>query len=914
MKNRISMRKIQPAIPWPKLREDGSFGGEPIVLDSRKTLLRDRGARWTGKDFFSASVNGGWNDSGFVLECRVTDDDVFNDRIPPLLWEQDCVEVFIAAPAGRVFGSGKNRFERIQILIGPPDKSGKNDSYLFICNGSAPDFRYEVSGKLTDGGYSVRLEIPWESFGDYDPRKEKFFRMQLSCDDYNRADGKTLYPRAMTFRGAGRLSESSVSYLLFRLSTSGDVFPRSLELEWTPDIPRIMDSGRLEIALNLPDFLDSAELSLRDSAGSEILRVRSNPGDKILCADGLSGLRCDPLTVFLTGFRNGVPAGSVSAECLPIAGYAAKFDWKTAPPWKLAWQSSIVSTVEFLKLTMAKDSMNAGLRGSAAMELACRSAVLNGRPLPRNAPPQYRFLNLARGFAAQLNVSYSRSGNEPNFIAVSLPWGNIPCVNAEIRFFRSPEEAERYLISETEIFASFAPPQIPGADDVFAGRGHLLGDALIDDLQTDRLLSLCSPLFPNKALRFVPQDAFEMPVDSVCVMNDSPESMRKTLLDFAKKHGLPEISFQEYGKYRLTAVAGTPPKNLFFSFWHSRNGVPNDFLVVRKDSTVLMCGYDNRELGLKFMNFLLAGKPVTRKFAAECARLRASVMAKPSPEDFEAAKGLRTGDVHTHTIFSDGQSTPAGLLANLPIAGLDFLVLTDHHRVEGAFRLRENMRKHGLGLNLVTGEEITMAPKYHINLYPLEEFVNPNTTWPAIHAYAKAHGTVTQFDHPMTYGTNFSALWYGDFMQAGFDAVERRIEFLEQWRKSGKRVPAIVGSTDTHKGIFGYFNCTAVLAPEFSGKTLAEAVKANRCAMIDPFLPRPAYGSEAVERAVAAALLDPENPERFGERLKKAFADFSPAGFIHDSEISTGLPSCFEIIDQKYLKLEPESTLTQADK
>lgn len=260
-------------------------------------------------------------------------------------------------------------------------------------------------------------------------------------------------------------------------------------------------------------------------------------------------------------------------------------------------------------------------------------------------------------------------------------------------------------------------------------------------------------------------------------------------------------------------------------------------------------------------------------------------MPQPRPEDTVAASKLRTGDVHTHTIFSDGQSTPAGLLAEAPAAGLDFLVISDHDEVTGALRLQQNLRQSRCGLWVFAGQEITMTPRYHLNVYPISHRIDDRFSWKSIRKQADVAGAVVQLNHPMTYGTGFSELWYGDISRAGLDAIERRTEYLEKWRRTADgKVPAVTGSTDTHQGIFGYYSATIVLTDNFSSEALAEAIRAGRAAMIDPFLPELACGDPAICRAVTAVLLDPASPERFASRLKAALKNFDAIGLIRNSE------------------------------
>ena len=62
-------------------------------------------------------------------------------------------------------------------------------------------------------------------------------------------------------------------------------------------------------------------------------------------------------------------------------------------------------------------------------------------------------------------------------------------------------------------------------------------------------------------------------------------------------------------------------------------------------------------------------------------------------------------NLHTHTIFSDGEQTPEALAAGLDSAGVRYAALTDHDTIEGLVRFQEALRKRGIAS--LTGVELT---------------------------------------------------------------------------------------------------------------------------------------------------------------------------------------------------------------
>jgi hypothetical protein len=85
------------------------------------------------------------------------------------------------------------------------------------------------------------------------------------------------------------------------------------------------------------------------------------------------------------------------------------------------------------------------------------------------------------------------------------------------------------------------------------------------------------------------------------------------------------------------------------------------------------------------------------------------------------------GNLHTHTLNSDGDSTPAAVVSWYREHRYNFLVLSDHNyltEVEGLNSLYSAKEK----FLLVSGEEVTDAYKgksIHINAYNLKELVRP---------------------------------------------------------------------------------------------------------------------------------------------------------------------------------------------
>ena len=68
-------------------------------------------------------------------------------------------------------------------------------------------------------------------------------------------------------------------------------------------------------------------------------------------------------------------------------------------------------------------------------------------------------------------------------------------------------------------------------------------------------------------------------------------------------------------------------------------------------------------------------------------------------------------DLHTHTIYSDGISSPAELVRAAKLKGIEILAKTDHDNINGYEEAKNEAEKWGL--KLISGAEFT-SKKYHI--------------------------------------------------------------------------------------------------------------------------------------------------------------------------------------------------------
>ena len=180
----------------------------------------------------------------------------------------------------------------------------------------------------------------------------------------------------------------------------------------------------------------------------------------------------------------------------------------------------------------------------------------------------------------------------------------------------------------------------------------------------------------------------------------------------------------------------------------------------------------------------------------------ASRRADPDPLP-EARAGWLRGDLHCHTLYSDGDSWPPEMLHAAAEAGLDFLGVTDHNNV--AHQLAYGPGGDGLPI-VLPGVEVTTYGG-HWNAWGTDrwwEFREPESQ--AVERTMRAamqSGAVVSICHPKPFGpaweyTNdggFHAIevWNGPWAQLNAASLERWDDLLRR----GIRCVA-VGGSDTH--------------------------------------------------------------------------------------------------------------------
>lgn len=166
--------------------------------------------------------------------------------------------------------------------------------------------------------------------------------------------------------------------------------------------------------------------------------------------------------------------------------------------------------------------------------------------------------------------------------------------------------------------------------------------------------------------------------------------------------------------------------------------------------------------------------------------------------------GWYKGELHCHTVHSDGDSQPAEVIAQAESLGLDFLAITDHNNITHLVELSALGRQN---IVLIPGYEVTTY-RGHWNIWGPDTWIDfrvlaPDDMQRALW-FAREHAYLVSCNHPRRFGPPWE---YEE--TTGYQCVEvwngpwplfnnEGLAFWEERLKQGQRLSA-VGGSDMHR-------------------------------------------------------------------------------------------------------------------
>jgi hypothetical protein len=283
----------------------------------------------------------------------------------------------------------------------------------------------------------------------------------------------------------------------------------------------------------------------------------------------------------------------------------------------------------------------------------------------------------------------------------------------------------------------------------------------------------------------------------------------------------------QYLTLPFTLPAGTAELRLSYSYpklGGERQDLPNGQLTPQEQANIVDLGLltpDGRQAGVSGSNkheIFINGASATAGYHPQAmtpGEWQILVGAyKIAPEGVTVtyeltfipkARRLLLGDIHTHTVGSDGVLTLEELAVQAQRHGLDFLAITDHNQMA-----RRAVLERIPEITLIPGVEWTHY-RGHANFLGVDQpydgpfYTNTDEAQQAIFQSARQRGALIVINHPFEDCCPFEF----DLTQTPFDAIEiwngpmresnlKAIGMWQQMLAQGRRVPA-VGGSDYHR-------------------------------------------------------------------------------------------------------------------
>ncbi len=148
------------------------------------------------------------------------------------------------------------------------------------------------------------------------------------------------------------------------------------------------------------------------------------------------------------------------------------------------------------------------------------------------------------------------------------------------------------------------------------------------------------------------------------------------------------------------------------------------------------------------------------------------------------------GNIHIHTVYSDGTGTIPEVAAAAAEAGLDFIITTDHHR-------RGDIKQEGFynGLCVLMETELNGGCNHYLAMGTKEDIPDHTEQPQKTIDTVKSQGGFGFLAHPFETGspliTDGSELPWKDWTVTGFDGIEIW-NYCSQWRGMALSVPRIL--------------------------------------------------------------------------------------------------------------------------
>ncbi len=825
--------------------EWGSSPALPVLGKFALCLERIPGA-WKGPRDAGAVVRVGYVDSGLCIAATVTDDETVILKSMGYLWKRDALEFHIDLRDTMQFGSPERGKNFLYLSFRPPTK----DSVARI-KYDAKDSTHTVRCKTTrnDSGYTAEFLITWPRSAS---SAHPYVGIMAVMNDYDPEDGSVDQPTQLSLTGLPDAYRYPDRCIPFAVGEHGNSSSEIVSGEMPISAPFIhADTSAFPLTATVgPRILPSAAFATITTGNgtdglSDTIPVEKSPTidighikTNIVPPSGATG-KTD-VTVRLHAENDSVIGISTHSVRLLGAEYSALSEAIAAAklrklahkqPYKAAAWCKVASTI-----ISAKRMMHEGEQGFDLLraESVARIALLQDRPIPSNIP--FRILTLLNtgskhNGAVNIQIQNDRRG------AVLLQAGSIPLVGVDVRLFDSENDAREFM---RRIDYPLASPDstVPGTN------GRLLHKRWVYHLERDPSYDSHSQflLLSNTNRKDLVIDTTQMKfvgdIEGVVRCGTVPQPLEKALVSGVALDEIPVVDSAEAHRHATILVVG-PESGEYHRTLGKRDlrGLRIDSSVTivmrQKEEFVFSCVHGSGRVAERAVNLIAPFEPIAvSSVDSVAADIVQELQALAVEQTAKLPGKLFCGDVHMHTLYSDGAKTPDELALNGVYVGLDFAVLTDHNTLDGYHHAQKTLPDFGLDGFFIPGEEIT-AKKWHANAYPLTELIGWNNLDSAIQ-HAHRQGAVIQLNHPGYPNKKWAAsILENGFGAWKFDAWEHIPPRYAEWA-GNEKVPVMVGSTDTHAGFFIHPERTLIASRGTGPDEIADAIRKGNVALVNP--------------------------------------------------------------------------------
>jgi len=910
-------RLAEPFVIDGKLDEWSSGLAVPARAESLYIYMQG-GHKWLGPDDASMECFVAWNDEGVCAAVAVADSDVVNNQPPETPWDQDCVAIVVETNSDEGLAYGDPKPPGVRLLFIPPRVDLPAGLYEPSETPSGVDYKVSRTGK----GYVVEVLIPWSLLPDRGPECGEQLGVRFTMIDYDRRDGDQVVPFGMTwhpswYRSMSRRppGKTSPAVLVDRLTRSADTDLESEVMLDVDNCPPAEDTTvpiGIDLGINIGREARSVELIINNWRSERTLTQRlglKSSGaswgvrKSAIYTWRLENVPCGEYTITARVLDSkGDSLGEVRREVLIVRGFTEGVLGRIeeADPGEIAvsqpflatdWLAAAANLERFRQTASWKDVPGTGLQ---ARELLARLALLESGVRPAYSDSLLDLLTLAVDPEAQVMVEFS----QPQEAHVSLYWGAAPIATVSVQQYPDEESARREfggVPSGGPIGAWWQTTEFAGLPAKIRLRDFACSAMTMESFDPGKHVLLWNGSDGRGIILALEDFMLAMPEEPAAVLLAEPvPAATRAILDghlaeIAESLGeaAPGTVDQDGWVLILGDVAGSKIGSKV-----DQSGAVLYQPVAEVASVEILSGKriirstsSSAEVAQGAALAVATGEPISLgqidAFRVALAEQIEDAKVGPAPTTAETML-LYVGDMHMHTIYSDGSYSPIYMALQTFCSGMDFAVITDHNAVAGAQLATAYCARYGFGHSVIVGDEISTAWA-HLNAYPLRELVDWELGPYDIVRSAHAQGAVVQWNHP-TEGDG------GEWTEVGFaygvgplgvDAWEHVPPDYEQWRAEG-RLPALVGSTDEHMGYFFNLERSFILAPSASGPDVAEAVRRSNVCIFEPTMENVVYGAPHMIKLVRNALLEgSELRQRRADQIRAALAEADITGLIN---------------------------------